>query len=63
MTAVFQLLVFVAAAFVFAWFVLRRDGQEHPRTEARGAQQSFYPPDRRPSDEQETRGAAMSRLK
>lgn len=60
MTTTLQLLVLVISAFAFAWYVLRRDKQEHPAPKE--SQQSFYFPEQRAGDEHDHRGAAMSQL-
>jgi hypothetical protein len=58
-TTVLQMLVFLAAAFVFAWCVLRIDKRENPpQAKPEDAQQTIDFPES--SETGERRGAAMS---
>jgi len=60
-TALFQLLVFAVSAAAFAEYVLWRDRKENPpQTKSDGGQQSIYFPEQ--TDDEQHRGAAMSRL-
>jgi hypothetical protein len=59
-TALLQMLVFLASAFGFAWYVLRIDKRENPpQTKRVDAQQKIDFPDPSP-ETNEHRGAAMS---
>lgn len=54
-TSILQMLVFVASAIAFAWYVLKVDKRE---SKPKGQYEFHYDRD----DEHERRGAAMSRL-
>jgi hypothetical protein len=64
MTAILQLLVFVACAFAFALYLLWKDRCESPRERQSQDQGSLYFPEHLSADEEQHshRGAAMSRL-
>ena len=60
-TAALQMLVLLASAFGFAWYVLKRDERENPpQAKPQDAQRSIQFPE--VIEEHEHQGAAMSRL-
>jgi hypothetical protein len=58
-TPILQMVVFLAAAFGFAWYVLRIDKRENP-PKTLDAQQTINFPE--PAETTEQRGAAMSHV-
>jgi hypothetical protein len=62
-TAALQMFVFVASAFCFAGYVLKRDKRENPpQAKPEDAQRSIQFPTVEADEEHEHQGAAMSRL-
>jgi hypothetical protein len=58
MTVILQMLVLLACAFLFAWYVLYLDKKD--KRDAR--QREIYFPTHRNDEERDQRGVAMSRL-